>query len=571
MLLSKYLVPTLRETPQEAEIISHKLMIRAGLMRKLASGIYEYLPMGLRVIKKIENIIREEMNCIGGLEVWLPAIQPKELWEQTGRWSLYGKELMRLRDRHDREFCLGPTHEEVITDLVRRNVRSYKELPLMLYQFQVKYRDEIRPRFGVMRAREFYMKDAYSFDIDEKSSQISYNKAFEAYTRICKRCGFQFRVVEAETGLIGGSSSHEFMVLAQTGEEEIVTCGCGYGANVERVEFNEFKKEVENTREKKMNSLQEVFTPDIKSVEDVARFLKQDKEKFIKTMVYIVNDKPIIVLIRGDYELNSNKIAKYFKVAEVSLAEEEVIKEITGAPIGFSGPVGLKKKVEIIADYSVKEIINAVSGANKKDFHLININMGRDYSVDDILDLRKVKKGDECPKCGEELKFFRGIEIGHTFKLGYKYSKSMKATFLDEKGQEQYFAMGCYGIGVTRIVAAVIEQGHDENGIIWPLPIAPFHITILPINYLNRDIKEISDKLYKKFLEKGYEVIIDDRNESPGVKFKDADLTGIPIRITIGEKGLKEGSVEVKLRKEKISKKIKLNEVEKEIESILSN
>jgi len=567
MLLSKYLLPTLKEIPQEAEVISHKLMLRAGLMRKLASGIYEYLPMGLRVVQKIENIIRDEMNRIGGQEVYLPAIHPKELWEETGRWSLYGKELMRFEDRHGRKFCLGPTHEEVITDLVRRDVRSYRELPLMLYQFQIKFRDEIRPRFGVMRAREFYMKDAYSFDASKKDSQESYDRAFEAYHRICKRCGFRYRAVEAETGLIGGSSSHEFMVLANTGEEELVVCSCGYGANIERAECVKIDRSISSEKKK---PLEEVHTPNIKSVEDVGKFLKQKSEKFIKTMVYMTEDQPIIALVRGDYELNPSKIAKWFKVPEVTLADEDTIKDVSGAPLGFTGPVGLRKRVKMIGDYSIANIVNGISGANKKDYHLKNINMGRDFKVDAIVDLRRVKENDSCPRCGKKLNFLHGIEVGHTFRLGNKYSKSMKATFLDKKGKERYFVMGCYGIGVTRMVAAAIEQGHDENGIIWPVPIAPFQILILPTNYQDKKIKSSADMIYSGLLKRGYEVILDDRDARPGVKFKDADLTGIPIRITIGEKSLRDGKIEVKLRKEKDSKRIGLAQVGQEVEDIFT-
>jgi len=564
MLLSKYLLPTLKEIPREAEIPSHQLMIRSGIMRQLASGIYEWLPLGLRVLHKVENIIREEMDSIGAQEVSLPAMQPRELWEESGRWDFYGKELIRLKDRNRRDFCLGPTHEEVITDLVRREVRSYKELPLLLYQFQTKFRDEIRPRFGVIRAREFYMKDAYSFDATDKNAETSYNNVFETYSRIFQRCGLKFRSVEAQTGAIGGAFSHEFMVIADTGEEIIVSCKCGYAANLEKAEGVPPAKVGEKAGKRSgLKELEEVETKNMKTVEEVGKFLKEKPDKFIKTLVYKTNGECVIVMVRGDHEINESKVKSYLGVNEIFLADEKTIKEVTDAPLGFAGPVGLKIKCKLLADYSVEGIVNGVTGANKKDYHLKNVNINRDYSVDEILDLRRAKEGDVCPKCGKTLEFSRGIEVGHTFKLGTKYSKTLRATFLDKDGKEKYFVMGCYGIGVSRIVAAAIEQSHDQNGIIWPLPIAPFQVLILPVNYEHEKIRTISNRIYKQLESAGYEVLMDDRDERAGVKFKDADLIGIPIRITVGEKTLAKNIVEVKLRGEKEVREVEPDQVQK--------
>lgn len=567
MLLSKYLLPTLKEIPREVEVPSHQLMIRSGMMRQLASGIYEWLPLGLRVLHKVENIIREEMNSIGAQEVSLPAMQPRELWEESGRWDFYGKELIRLKDRSKRDFCLGPTHEEVITDLVRREVRSYKELPLLLYQLQIKFRDEIRPRFGIIRAREFYMKDAYSFDATDKNAETSYKNVFEAYSRIFQRCGLKFRSVEAQTGAIGGAFSHEFMVIADTGEEIIVSCKCGYAANLEKAECVSPDKVVPSGRKagkkSELKELEEVETKNMKTVEEVGKFLKEKPDKFIKTLVYKTNGEPVIVMLRGDHEVNESKVKSYLGVNEIFLADEKTIEEVTGAPLGFAGSVGLKVKCKLLADYSVEGIVNGVTGANKKDYHLKNVNINRDYRVDEILDLRKAKEGDACPKCGKTLEFSRGIEVGHTFKLGTKYSKALRATFLDKDGKEKYFVMGCYGIGVSRIVAAAIEQSHDQNGIIWPLPIAPFQVLILPVNYEHEKMRAISNSIYKQLESAGYEVLMDDRDERAGVKFKDADLIGIPIRVTVGEKTLAKNIVEVKLRGEKEVREIEPDQVQK--------
>jgi prolyl-tRNA synthetase len=539
------LIPTLREAPSDVDIISAKLMIRAGMIRKLASGFYEFLPLGLKVLRKIENIIREEMNAAGGQEISLPLIFPKDLWIETGRWNIYGKELFRFKDRKEAEFCLAPTTEEAVTDLVRKEIKSYKQLPLMLYQFGAKFRDEIRPRFGIIRAKEFLMKDAYSFHANEADLERYYKIMFNAYTNICKKCGFKFRAVEAASGAIGGSFSHEFMILADTGEEEIVWCDCGYGANSEKAEC----LPISWSKEKPL-PLEEVLTPNIGTVEDVAKFLEILPEKFIKTMIYEADSNPIIVLVRGDHEVNEMKLQSLLGVNEVVLANEQTVVFITNTPLGFAGPVDLKD-VKIIVDLSVVEISNAVTGANKKDYHLKNVNFKRDYNADITTDIRKVTHGDICPRCKKEpLRFSRGIEVGHVFKLGTKYSKSMNATYLDAKGKENLIVMGCYGIGVTRILAATIEQSHDDNGIIWTDNMAPFNVVVIPVNYAVAKIKETTDKLHEEFTSKGIDVLIDDRDERAGIKFKDADLIGVPYRITIGEGNLEKGYVELKARRD---------------------
>jgi prolyl-tRNA synthetase len=539
------LIPTLREVSSDSDIISAKLMIRAGMIRKLASGLYEFLPLGLKVLKKVENIIRQEMNTAGGQEITLPLIFPKDLWLETGRWNVYGKELFRLKDRKDSEFCLAPTAEEAITDLVRKEIRSYKQLPLMLYQFGTKFRDEIRPRFGVMRSREFLMKDAYSFHSSESDLEKYYKVMFDAYVNVCKRCGFKFRTVEAASGAIGGSFSHEFMILADTGEEEIAWCDCGYGANSEKAEC----LPITQAKEASLN-LEKILTPDIGAVEDVAKFLNIFSEKFIKTMLYKADGDPIVVLVRGDHEINEMKLQSLLGANEIVLADEQTVTSIISAPLGFAGPLGLKD-VKIVADLSVVEISNAVTGANKKDYHLKNVNFKRDYNVDTLADIRKVTHGDICPRCRKKsLKFSRGIEVGHIFKLGTKYSKSMNATYLDTNGKENLIVMGCYGIGVTRILAATIEQSHDDNGIIWPDSLAPFNVVIIPVNYEDTKIKETTDNIYKELTSKGIDVLVDDRDERTGIKFKDADLIGIPYRITIGEKNLEKGLIELKARRD---------------------
>ena len=559
MRYSEMFLPTVREVPSDAEIVSHQLMIRAGMIRKLTSGIYTYLPIGFRVIQKLERIIREEMNRAGAQEIFMPTVQPRELWEESGRWSHYGKELLRFRDRNDRDCCLGPTHEEVITDLVRNEIKTYRHLPKNLYQIQTKFRDEIRPRFGLMRCREFSMKDAYSFDANEDGVDLSYKKMFDAYSRIFERCGLRFRAVEADTGSIGGSFSHEFMVMAETGEDALVFCGdCEYAANLEKAEIAiPERREIEKGE---FLPLEIIYTPDMKSIEEVSAFLHVDPRDVVKTMIYSADGSPVAVLVRGDEEINEIKVKNYLGCDILEMAADDVINNVTGAPRGFAGAVGIKAK--IIADYSIINMTNFVMGANKEDHHVKNVNIGRDVSISSFADLRVAKETDFCARCGGSLKFARGIEVGHVFKLGTKYSKAMRATYLDKNGKEQYMIMGCYGIGVGRTVAAAIEQNHDENGIMWPMPLAPYQVIITPVNINDENIKKISEDLYNVLSEKGIEVVLDDRDERAGVKFKDADLIGIPIRVTIGQKTLIERKIEIKLRKSGEVKILTVDDVE---------
>ena len=547
MRYSRMLIPTLKEDPTEAEVVSHKLMLRAGMIRKLAAGIYSYLPLAKRTFNKVEQIIREEMNRAGAQEVTLPSVQPSDIWQESGRWDIYGKELLRFKDRNDRDFCLGPTHEEVITDLVRREIKSYRQLPLILYQIQTKFRDEIRPRFGLMRGREFTMKDAYSFDVDEGGAEESYNRMFQAYNRIFERCGLEFRAAEADSGAIGGSFSHEFMVMADSGESAIVSCySCNYAANVEKAEARHSNLTFQEKESALPKEVQKVHTPDRKTVEDVTGFLKVNPKDLVKTLVYETDKGAVAVLVRGDHEINEVKLKNLLGCNYLNLAQDEIIREITHAPIGFAGPVGLRTK--IVADNAVSEMSNFITGGNEKDIHLINVNI-RDFKVDIFADLRIVTKDDPCPRCNGKLRFSRGIEVGHVFKLGTKYSEALGATFLDAHGKEQLIVMGCYGIGVGRTVAAAIEQNHDDNGILFPIPIAPFRILILPVNMNQKEVKDASEDIYLSLSERGYDVLFDDREESPGIKFKDADLIGIPIRLTISSRTLKNGMMELKLRK----------------------
>lgn len=548
MRYSKYFLPTLKEVPSEAEVPSHQLMFRAGMIRKLAAGIYSYLPFGLRAIRKVETIIREEMNRAGAIELLLPFAQPAELWQESHRWEEYGKELLRFKDRHDRDGCLGPTHEEVITDLARKEIRSYRQMPINLYQIQTKFRDEIRPRFGVMRAREFIMKDAYSFDADEKGVDESYQKMIEAYTRIFTRCGLRFRAVEAESGLIGGTFSHEFMVLAETGEETIVSCTrCPYAANIEKAEFKRSAAVPPSPAPALLKSLQKVSTPEKRTVEEVTQFLQVSPQDLVKTLLFETDEGCVAVLVRGDHEISEKKLKETLRTEKLELAGEEAIEKMTHAPKGFAGPVGLS--IPIVADLDIQGMINFVTGANQKDTHLIDVNIGRDFHADRFVDVRRFSPGDRCPRCGEETRTDKGIEVGHTFKLGTKYSHAMSATYLDDKGEEKEIIMGCYGIGVGRTVAAAIEQSYDENGIIFPMPIAPFQVLILPVNIRIDLLKETAEQLHQNLSTEGVEVLLDDREESPGVKFKDSDLLGIPLRVTLGEKNLKKGLVEIRKRK----------------------
>lgn len=548
MRYSNYFIPTYKEIPSDAEVISHQLMLRAGMIRKLTSGIYTYLPAGLRSIKKVENIIREEMNRAGAIELLMPAVQPGELWQESGRWDYYGRELLRFKDRHSRDACFGPTHEEVITDLVRREIHSYKQMPVNFYQIQTKFRDEIRPRFGLMRGREFIMKDAYSFDVDEAGANRSYESMYEAYTRIFTRCGLVFRAVEADTGAIGGSYSHEFMVLADTGEDQIVNClKCDYAANLERAEVSAADNQA-GAESTDMKSLEKVETPDIKTVDELTSFLSISPDQLIKTLIFVVDEEVIAVLVRGDSELNEVKLKNLLGAQEVEMADADLVAETTGAPVGFAGPVGLK--VKMVADQDVKGMKNFITGGNREDLHLKNVNLGRDFSVDSFGDLRMITPQDPCPKCGGKIRFQRGIEVGHIFKLGTKYSQALNAVFLDEKGKESTIIMGCYGIGVGRTVAAAIEQNHDKDGIIFPIPVSPFEVTILPLQMHETSVVETAERVYRELLDHGIDVILDDRDERAGVKFNDADLLGIPVRLTVGVRGIKNGQVELKLRTE---------------------
>ena len=537
----------MKETPSDAEVVSHQLMLRAGMIRKLASGIYNYLPLGLRSNRKFENIVREEMNKADAIEMLMPSVQPAELWQESGRWAFYGKELLRFKDRKDAEFCMGPTHEEVITDMVRRELKSYRQMPVIFYQIQSKFRDEIRPRFGLMRGREFIMKDAYSFDVDSAAADLSYSKMYHAYMRIFERCGLNFRAVEADTGSIGGSSSHEFMVLADSGEDAIVSCdACRYAANVEKAESPLFTAASGSGSE----SLQKVSTPEMKTIADVAAFLNVAPDRTVKTLVYASDSGDLaMALLRGDHELNELKLKNHLGWDEIQMASEEQILACTGSPVGFLGPIGLKQDIPVIADRVVQGMTNVVLGANEKDQHYINANCGRDFEIAEFVDIRTVAAGDACPRCDSgKLEMWRGIEVGHVFKLGTKYSKALNATYLDANGREQIIFMGCYGIGIGRTVAAAIEQNHDENGIIFPLPIAPFHCSVVAVNTKDSGVMAAAEEIYFCLEKLGVEVLFDDRDERPGVKFKDNDLIGIPLRIVVGSKGLAEGKVEVKIR-----------------------
>lgn len=544
MRWSKYFIPTQKEDPKEAEIASHKLMIRAGIIQKLAGGLYSYLPLGLRVIRKIEQIVREELNKRGAIELEMPILQPKELWEESGRWDAMGPLMMRFKNREEKDFVLAPTHEEIITNIVAKNIRSYKDLPKNLYQIQTKFRDEIRPRFGVIRAKEFIMKDGYSFHATEKDADREYENMYDAYSAIFKRCGLNAKPVEADTGVMGGYKSHEFTVPAKTGEDIIVECHkCGYAANLELAERT-IKKQSKSESKK---ALEEVNTPNLKKVEELTEFFKCDSSKFIKTLIYNIDGKPMAVLVRGDIDISEAKLRHALNTSNIELADENSIMEVTKAPVGFAGPVGLTG-VKIIADFSIDGLTDAITGANKKDTHIKNVTLNRDFKVEKFMDIGTAKEGDLCHKCSSALKFSHGIELGQVFKLGTKYSEKLNAVFLNEKGKLHPMIMGCYGIGVSRTVAAVVECNNDKDGIVWPINVAPFKVLVLPINYNNPEIKEAVDNIYKELLDQNIEVLLDDRDESVGIKFKDGDLIGIPIKVVIGKKNLAKGLVELKLR-----------------------
>lgn len=556
MRYSQILIPTLKETPAEAEVISHQLLLRGGFIRKLTSGVYNYLPLGLMAIRRVEQIVREEMNRAGGQELMMPMVQPLDLWRETGRHEKYGPELLRFADRHHRDSCLGPTHEEVITDLARRELHSYRDLPVNLYQIQTKFRDEIRPRFGLMRGREFIMKDAYSFDVDDRAAEASYGTMRECYQKIFSRCGLKFRAVEADSGTIGGSFSHEFMVLAETGEDTIVVCNnCDYAANMEKaaVKVEETEKTVEKAE------LEEVETPGKRKVHVVCEFLQIDPSELVKTMVYLADGEPVAVLVRGDREVEEVKLKNLLGAVDIEVCDDKQLFDATGVPSGYLGPVGLS--IKMVADQEVATMSNFFAGGNKKNFHMKNVNMGRDFQVAAIGDIRRITENDPCPACGRDIYLTEGIEVGHIFKLGTGYSESMKAVFQDSDGQEKPFVMGCYGIGVSRIVAAAIEQNHDKDGIIFPLPLAPFQVIILNLGVNDPEITRCTETLYEELQSRGIDVLLDDRDERPGSKFKDSDLLGFPFRVTVGKRLKKDGVVELRRRHDGFTEDVGLEQL----------
>ena len=555
MKMSNMLVLTLREVPAEAEIASHKLMLRAGMMRKMASGIYNYMPLGLKALKNVEDIIREEMNKAGAQEFLASAVLPAELWQESGRWDVYGDEMFRLKDRNNRDFCLGPTHEEVFTDIARNEIKSYKQLPVNLYQIQTKYRDERRPRFGVMRSREFVMKDAYSFDRNQEGLDLTFDKMHEAYVKIFNRCGLDAKCVVADSGAIGGSNSNEFMVKSEVGEDDVVFCTkCDYAANIEKAECIPEKAEAEELKE-----TNKVETPNIRTIEELANFFNISVKKLAKTLIYNADGKIVAVMVRGDREVNEVKVTNALGgVIDLQMATPEEVMKATNAQVGFAGPIGLNVD-ELLVDAEVSNMYNFVVGANDTGYHIENVNYGRDFEGK-VGDYRNIIEGEICPVCGGKITISRGTEVGHIFKLGTKYSKAMNANFIDEDGKEKPFLMGCYGIGVTRTLASIIEQHNDENGIVWPLSVAPYHVSVIPVNIKDEEQMKIAEKLYEELLALGVEALLDDRNERAGVKFKDSELMGIPMRVTVGKK-ITDGEVEFKLREGGENETIKIEEV----------
>ena len=545
MRYTQMLLPTTKETPSEAEVISHQLLVRGGFIRKLTSGMYTFLPLGFLALQRVTVIVREEMNRAGAQEILMPMVQPGDLWEESGRWKKYGPELLRFRDRHDRDYCLGPTHEEVVTDIARRELQSYRQLPVNLYQIQTKFRDEIRPRFGLMRGREFVMKDAYSFDEDDAGASRSYETMREAYNRIFTRCGLEFRAVEADSGAIGGSFSHEFMVLAETGEDTLVICeACSYAANVEKAAVRLAPAEPAPAE---LQAMMPVATPGMKKVATVAAHLGVQARDLIKTMLYLADGEPVAALVRGDREVQTVKLKNLLGATEVEPLDEDRVWELTRLPVGYLGPVNLP--IRSVADQEVMRMVNAVAGANEKGRHLVGVNPGRDFQPDLSGDLRQVTVDDRCPLCGGSVRLKEGIEVGHIFKLGTGYSEAMNATFQDSDGQQRHFVMGCYGIGVSRVVAAAIEQNNDAKGIVWPLPLAPFQVIVLNLSPKDERFSAAAEGLYQGLRDRGLDVLLDDRDERPGSKFNDADLIGIPYRVTVGKTFEKEGKVELRARR----------------------
>lgn len=562
MKLSKMHIKTLREVPAEAEIPSHILLIRTGMIRKLASGIYGFMPFGWRSVRKIEDIIRSEMDKAGGQEIHMSAIQPAELWQESGRWFAYGPELWRVKDRNGRDFCLGPTHEEIFTDIIRNDVSSYRQLPMNLYQIQTKYRDEARPRFGLMRSREFIMKDAYSFDRDFEGLDKSYDDMYKAYEKIFTRCGLTFRPVEADTGAIGGSNSHEFTALSEVGESEIAYCEkCSMAATTERAQCVDAPADTEE-----MLPMEEVNTPGTKTIEAVADFLGMPQTKTIKALLFVTYDEEgnekeyVAAFVRGDRELNMTKLINALNIPEhaIEFADEAKMSQKTGCVGGFTGPVGLHD-CKVVVDSELTGLRNLCAGANKENYHVKNVNYGRDYKGDIVTDLKLLKEDDPCPVCGAPVKHARGIEVGQVFKLGTKYSQAMNAVYKDENQQDRLIVMGCYGIGVTRTLSAIVEQHHDENGIIWPMSVAPYHVIITLVKPGDETQEAVAEEIYNRLSDAGVEVLLDDRDERPGVKFKDADLLGIPVRITVGKRA-PEGVVEYKLRREAEKQEMSVSE-----------
>jgi prolyl-tRNA synthetase len=554
MRQSKLLIPTLRESPAEAESISHQLLLRAGFIRQVAAGIYTYLPLGWRVLKKVSDIVRNEMDRINAQEILMPAIQPAELWHESGRYSVYGEELIRFNDRHKREFILGPTHEEVITTLVRNEVDSYRKLPLILYQIQTKFRDERRPRFGLIRGREFLMKDAYSFNTSWEELDQTYWNMYSAYTRIFERCGLNFRPVEADAGAIGGEGvTHEFMAFSDIGEDTVVTCNhCDYAANLEKASAH-----IPNKSDGTSLQYEKIYTPDAKTINDLVISTNFESKEFVKTLIYKLDGKLIAVLVRGDHEVNETKLKSVFNVEELELADAATTQEVTGSPVGFAGPIGLT--IPIVVDHEVIALNSFIAGANEEHYHLKNVVSDRDFQASKVEDIRNVVEGDPCPQCSGTLQFHRGIEIGHVFKLGTKYSEKLGASYLDHSGKEQAMIMGCYGIGISRILAAIIEQNHDKNGMIWPTSIAPYQVHMIIISVKDQTQLDVADEIYYRLQKCNVEVLLDDRDERPGVKFKDSDLIGIPIRIIIG-KHAGDGLVEFKDRKSSDIEKLSIDD-----------
>lgn len=566
MLASRLYSPTLRELPADAVVVSHQYMLKAGMMRKIGNGIYSFLPLAWRSIQKVEKIIREEINKTGAQEIMMPIVQPAELWQKTGRWDVFGPEMFKLKDRNDREYCLGPTHEELVTSLIQMDTTSYKQLPVSVYQIQNKYRDEKRPRFGLMRSREFIMKDGYTFDADEEGLDKQYKLMYDAYTRIFTRCGLTFRPVIADSGAIGGSGSHEFEVLADSGEADIVYCeNCDFAANIEAVDPLTVKCDIHNDKEKEL-----VETPGQHTIEMVCDFLHAPVAQSVKAVVYNVDGLVVLAMVRGDHEVNETKIQHIYNAINVDMASDEDLKKV-GLTAGYISPIGLKrtKDFDILVDPTVMEMQDACCGANEKDKHYIHVNPARDFTDVRVETIRQIQEGDVCPQCGGKIVRCRGIEVGQVFKLGTKYSEALHATFLDNQGKSHPFVMGCYGIGVTRTVAASIEQNHDDDGIIWPVAIAPYEAVIVPANNKSEEVMAAARKLYEDMEDSRDEVVLDDRNERAGIKFKDADLIGYPVRVTIGKKWQQSGCVEIKIRRSGEVVEVPLEEAKDKVLEIL--